>query len=145
MSSWGTRRLTHVSRRTYLVAVWTGILTGLAGCSDGIFSEGSESPGDGTNDPWSQPTKLTPDDDGVTDFGQSVALTGDTALVTVELDEDPDGERVGYVFERIDGTWSQQAKLAPDDGDRSDVFGRSVALAGHTALVGSMQAGAYVF
>lgn len=40
-----------------------------------------------------------------------------------------------YVFKRANGTWSQQAKLVPEDGDAGDLFGSDVALAGDTALV----------
>lgn len=42
-----------------------------------------------------------------------------------------------------DGRWSQQTTLTPEAGSR--VFGRSVALASDTALVGSMADEAYVF
>lgn len=43
-----------------------------------------------------------------------------------------------FVFEGRDGIWEQRSKLVPDDGDRKDFFGKSVALAddGAIALVG---------
>lgn len=93
---------------------------------------------------WAQQAKLTPVDGDEHDrFGRSVALSGDglTALVGADKDEDPNGKSSGsgYVFERADGDWSQQAKLAATDGDEDDWFGLSVALAseGSTALVGA--------
>lgn len=68
-----------------------------------------------------------------------MALDGDTALVGVEEDAEPNGGDAGsaYVFVRSDGGWSQQAKLAATDGDSSDAFGTSVALDGDTAIVGA--------
>jgi hypothetical protein len=68
----------------------------------------------------------------------SVALDGDTALAGVT--------GAVYVFSRVDGVWSQQAKLT---GNVADRFGDSVALFGDTALVGaprhSERGAAYIF
>jgi hypothetical protein len=93
---------------------------------------------------WSQQAKLVAEDgDGGDEFGESVALTGDgaTALVGASADEDPNGEDAGsaYVFTADGDTWSQQAKVSPDDGDSSDSFGWSVDLSddGATALIGA--------
>jgi hypothetical protein len=99
---------------------------------------------------WQQGPKLTADDgDGMDFFGRSVALSaeGTVALVGAENDEDPNGsgEAVGtgagsaYVFGRRAGSWSQRAKLAPEDGDSGDQFGSSGSLAadGETAIVGA--------
>jgi hypothetical protein len=89
---------------------------------------------------WSQPQKLVAADGAVGDqFGISVALDGQTALVGAW------GANVGgntdqgaaYVFTRSGGSWSQQQKLAAAAGAASDIFGRSVALDGDTALVGA--------
>jgi len=102
-------------------------------------------------------TRFLPDDGDEGDrFGLAVALAGDTALVGAPLDEDPGGSDAGsaYVFERSGDGWAQRTKLVDDDGDEDDEFGRAVALAGDTALVGApreedpngMDAGAvYVF
>lgn len=81
------------------------------------------------------------DGDGRDNFGSSVALDGDTAVIGAWLDEDPNGDGAGsaYVFERGDDGWSQQAKLAAGDGDSGDRFGVSVALSGDTALIGAYQ------
>lgn len=99
---------------------------------------------------WRHQATLVPDDgDGVDLFGTAVALTGDgaTALVGARVDEDPNGEKGGsaYAFERSDGAWSQQAKLAPDDGEPNEVFGRSVALSAEAALIGTLSGAAYVY
>ncbi|MBX0286910.1 FG-GAP repeat protein [Halomicroarcula sp. F28] len=93
---------------------------------------------------WSQQAKLAADDGDIRDgFGGSVTLSSDgsTALIGAETDEDPNGSLAGsvYVFDGSGGSWSQQAKLAAEDGDRGDIFGWSVALSsdGSTALIGA--------
>ncbi|PSQ62958.1 MAG: PKD domain-containing protein [Halobacteriales archaeon SW_8_66_22] len=56
---------------------------------------------------WSQQTKLSADDGDPNDeFGYSVALSGDTALVGAFLDEDPHGLKAGsaYVFDLSEGS-----------------------------------------
>ncbi len=93
---------------------------------------------------WSQQASLAPDDGDSEDrFGRAVALSGDTLVVGVYYDEDPNGDHAGsvYVFERGSG-WAggganQAAKLAPDDGDSGDYFGYAVALSGDTLVVGA--------
>lgn len=93
-----------------------------------------------TPDRPSESSKLAADDGDSKDrFGNAVALDGDTTLVGVEEDAEPNGGDAGsaYVFVRSGGEWSQQAKLAAADGDSSDAFGHSVALDGDTALVGA--------
>jgi hypothetical protein len=100
-----------------------------------VFERGGEG--------WTQQAKLTANDGEEADyFGISVALTdsGDTALIGASSDS-PNGPGSGsaYVFEYSGGTWTQQTKLIPDDGDSTDYFGREVTLAGSgdTALVGT--------
>jgi hypothetical protein len=85
---------------------------------------------------WSQQTKLAASDGAAEDrFGNSVALTGDTALIGAYLDNSDRGS--AYVFTRSGSTWSQQAKLTASDAAVSDLFGNSVALSDDTALVGA--------
>jgi len=88
---------------------------------------------------WTQQAKLLASD-GVTgdDFGRSVSLSGDTALIGAYYDDD-NGEHSGsaYVFTRTGTTWTQQAKLLASDGAADDWFGESVALDGDTALIGA--------
>jgi hypothetical protein len=95
---------------------------------------------------WSQQAKLVANDGDDGDrFGFSVALAGDgsTALIGAEEDDEPNGEAAGaaYVFARDGTSWSQGAKLAPEDGDSGDDFGWRIALAedGSTALVGAYE------
>lgn len=92
---------------------------------------------------WLQQAKLMADDGADTDiFGVRVALSGDTALISARRDDDETmGVDAGsaYVFVREGSTWHQQAKLTALDGSADDRFGRSVAIAGDTAIVGAMQ------
>ena len=74
------------------------------------------------------------------EFGSSVALSGDTALVGVWYDDVGGNNNQGsaYVFTRSGTTWTQQAQLIAADGELGDWFGLSVALDGDTALVGAI-------
>jgi len=89
---------------------------------------------------WVQQAKLVASDGLANDnFGFSVFISGDTALVGAYLDDVGAISNQGsaYVFTRSGSTWTQQAKLTASDGAASDFFGYSVALAGSTALVGA--------
>jgi len=92
---------------------------------------------DGTNT-WSQQAKLIASDPG-SGFGNSVAISGDTAVVGVSHD-DNEGIKAGsvYVFTRNStGIWSQQAKLTDSNVAAENYFGDlSVAISDDTAMVG---------
>ncbi len=87
--------------------------------------------------------KLTASDGAASDgFGNSVVLSGDTALVGARLDDVGANADQGsaYVFVKPGGGWAtgtETAKLTASDGAASDYFGWSVALSGDTALVGA--------
>jgi len=88
---------------------------------------------------WTQQAKLTASDAAVEDrFGDSVSVSGDTAVVGAWKDDDG-GESSGsaYVFTRSGSTWTEQAKLTASDAAVEDLFGRSVSVSGDTAVVGS--------
>ncbi len=83
--------------------------------------------------------KLTASDGAISDlFGYSVSISGDTAVVGADGDDD-NGTDSGsaYVFVRSGTTWSQQAKLTASDGAEEDLFGWSVSISGDTAVVGA--------
>jgi hypothetical protein len=90
---------------------------------------------------WTQQAKLTAADGAAGDqFGYSVALSGDTAVITADADdEDVNGVDSGsaYVFTRSGTTWRQQAKLTAADGAAGDLFGVRVAISGDTAVIGA--------
>ncbi len=77
------------------------------------------------------------------DFGYSVAVSGDTAVVGA-WQEDAGGSNAGaaYVFQRNEGgqdNWGEVKKLAASDAQAFDQFGDSVALSGDTVVVGASQ------
>jgi hypothetical protein len=108
---------------------------------------------------WTQQAHLTASDGAAHDgFGDSVALSGDTALVGSPFNE-VDGKTLqgsAYVFTRTGTAWTEQAQLTAADGAADDRFSQDtgVALSGDTALVGAWgddvganvnQGSAYVF
>jgi len=104
---------------------------------------------------WAQQAKLTASDGAAGDqFGRSVSVSGETAVIGAYLDDD-NGSNSGsaYVFTRSGTTWTHQVKLIASDGAADDQFGRSVSVSGETAVVaayldddnGSNSGSAYVF
>ena len=92
-----------------------------------------------TGTTWTEQAKLTASDGAADDrFGSSVAIAGDTIVVGAYWDDD-NGSDSGsaYVFTRTGTTWTEQAKLTASDGAADDQFGRSVAIAGDTIVVGA--------
>ena len=106
---------------------------------------------------WIQQAKLTATDGAANDlFGNSVAISGDYALVGAPYDDIGANTQQGsaYVFVRSGSSWTQQQKLTAADGAANDNFGNSVAISGDYALVGApyddiganiQQGSAYVF
>ena len=89
---------------------------------------------------WAEEAKLTASDGAEGDiFGNSVSISGDTALVGA-LGDDDNGLNSGaaYVFRYNGSSWVEEAKLAASDGAASDQFGYSVSISGNTALVGAL-------
>lgn len=89
---------------------------------------------------WTETTKLTADDPGSNaNVGNSVSLSGGTALVGARYDPAPNGVKRGaaYIFEQTDAGWQQSIKLRAADGEKRDQFGTDVAIDGDTAVVGA--------
>ena len=89
---------------------------------------------------WEEKAKLVAEDAGEkAEFGHSVAISGDTAIVGAYLDPHEGRKKAGsaYIFVSEKGVWEQQAKLTPDDAEAGDSFGKSVAIHKHTAIVGA--------
>ncbi|RKI51147.1 DUF11 domain-containing protein [Corallococcus sp. AB004] len=85
---------------------------------------------------WCEQAKLTISDPVAGRyFGESVALSDDTALVGARSNVSYAGS--AYVFVRSGTTWSEQAKLTASDSGAPDLFGFSVAISGDTAVVGA--------
>ena len=75
--------------------------------------------------------------DGVAgdNYGHSVAVDGDTAVVGAYSQDDSKG--AAYVLTRQSGVWNQVAKLTDHNGGSVDYFGHSVAVDGDTVVVGA--------
>lgn len=86
--------------------------------------------------PWQETQRIqggdiTPSDN----FGNSVALDGDRALIGNRLDFSGPGS--AYVFRHEGQEWQEEQKLTASDGMMDDRFGVSVGLDGDTAVVGA--------
>lgn len=82
--------------------------------------------------------KLTASDPDIEDyFGNSVAISGTTALIGARRNDHSGVVDPGsvYVFDLTTGL--QTAKLTANDASRTDSFGKSVAVSGTTALIGA--------
>ncbi|MCH8844906.1 MAG: hypothetical protein IID61_18260, partial [SAR324 cluster bacterium] len=94
---------------------------------------------DGNGD-WIEVDILKASDAQASDnFGRSVSLSGDTAIVGAYL-EDTTATDAGaaYIFERdVNGNWIEVAILHASDATTFDYFGWSVALSGDYAIVGA--------
>jgi hypothetical protein len=75
-------------------------------------------------------------------FGASTAIDGDRMAIGA-----PGVAGIGavYLFERANGEWNEVAKVEPPGASVGDEFGLGVALAGTTLVVGTNNAGAYMF
>jgi hypothetical protein len=103
---------------------------------------------------WTEQQKLLASDGTEDDrFGVSVSISGETAVIGADGDDD-NGNLSGsaYVFVRSGTSWTEQQKLLASDGTESDVFGNSVSISGDTAVIGaysdfrdSHRGSAYVF
>ncbi len=94
---------------------------------------------DGTT--WVQQQKLTASNPARDDqFGRSVSLSGDRAVVGAHYSDCSAGSSCGsaYVY-RYDGTtWVQEQKLTAADAAHNDRFGVSVSLSGDKVVVGAV-------
>ncbi|HEY3391736.1 MAG TPA: FG-GAP repeat protein [Lacipirellulaceae bacterium] len=81
--------------------------------------------------------KLVPDDGAAGDwFGNSVGISGNTAIVGSYQDDDRgDFSGAAYLFDVATG--AQRMKLFPADGASNDQFGQSVAIGENVAIVGA--------
>ncbi|MBN2890910.1 MAG: T9SS type A sorting domain-containing protein [Bacteroidales bacterium] len=88
---------------------------------------------------WVQTAKLVPDDGEADDeFGYSVSISGNYAIVGAYMDDD-NGDESGsaYIFYNNGNTWEQMTKLTAIYGEAEDYFGYSVSISGNYAIVGA--------
>ncbi len=91
---------------------------------------------------WTEQQKLVPGDGAAQDeFGDALALDGDTALIGAPYDDD-NASNTGsvYVFDRVNGTFVQTQKLHASDAMAIDRFGfdEGIKLSGTTAAIGAV-------
>ncbi|MCI5115477.1 MAG: hypothetical protein D3912_11780, partial [Candidatus Electrothrix sp. AX1] len=79
---------------------------------------------------------LTEELAGGDQFGVSVSVSGDTAVIGAPFDDNKKGS--AYIFVRSpDNVWQLQQKIFAGDGATDDWFGRSVSISGDTVAVSS--------
>jgi len=83
--------------------------------------------------------KLTASDGDIVDeFGDVVAVDGNTAVVGARLDDDGGFDSgSAYVFTRNSGVWTEQQKLTASDAAANNFFGKRVAVDGDTIVIGA--------
>ena len=91
---------------------------------------------------------VAPDGSSFNDFGDAVAVSGETLVVGAPSLQQ--GRGALYVFERTGDTWSRVAVLVASDRAASDELGTSVAIDGDTIVAGahnddSSRGAAYTF
>ena len=101
---------------------------------------------------WVQETKLVaPDGRERDNFGSSVSVFGDTAVVGAPKEDNLSGNNAGavYVFQRSGTQWLFTHKLRASDGDETHQFGNAVSVSDDTLAIGAWRANwvgrAYVF
>ena len=98
---------------------------------------------------WTEEQKLLASDgDTLDQFGNSVSISGDYAIVGARMKDNRQG--ASYIFSRNNTTWTEEQKLLASDAALDDRFGWSVSIAGNYAIVGATgddnnKGSAYIF
>jgi hypothetical protein len=126
-------------------------IVGAIGDGDNGNSSGSAYVYRWTGSSWVQWQKLLPSDGTAGDqFGYSVSVNGDMAVVGAPYDTNGNGSNSGsaYVYRWNGSVWEQEQKLLASNGLANDNFGWSVSVSGDVAVVGAYGDGsgtAYVY
>jgi hypothetical protein len=95
---------------------------------------------------WDDVVKLTaPDAQEGDNFGISVAINGDTAIVGASFEDGGVGDPIShsgavYLYRRTGlNTWDDVTKIYAPDAQEQDVFGSSVAIDGEYLIIGAYQ------
>ena len=152
-------RLTSSDANTFDYFGWSVSLSGDTalvgswGANGAVANTGAAYVFTRTGTTWTEQAKLTSTNGAASDqFGYSVALDGDTAVIGAHFHDPGSLPKAGvaYVFDRSGTTWSETAQLSASDAARDADFGLSVSLQGTTAVVGAPLStaaggGAYVY
>ncbi len=88
---------------------------------------------------WAEQAEISPPEGEPGDFfGSSVAVDGDTALISA-WGGGHDQQGVVYVYGRSGISWTQQTQLTGSDSVAYDRFGISLALSANTAVIGALE------
>jgi len=95
---------------------------------------------------WTQVQKLVASDAATfDDFGFSLAIDGDYAVISSYLDDDfGNFSGSAYVFKRTAGVWTETQKLLPNAGAANQQFGFAVDIEGSQIIIGSRNDGTSV-
>ncbi|MEE8156235.1 MAG: FG-GAP repeat protein [Phycisphaerales bacterium] len=90
---------------------------------------------------WTEEQELLASDGAVPDnFGGSVSISGDVAVIGASFDDD-NGSNAGaaysFRFDPDTSQWVEEQKLLASDGTEGDFFGTAVAVFGEVAIVGA--------
>ena len=109
------------------------------GDSPPLFNSGAAYIFDFNGKQWIEQQKLTASDGGFSDqFGRSVSLSGQTAIIGALLDDDyANGSGSSYIYTFDGAEWSETAKLRYEAVQGVHAFGASVATDGEHAIVGA--------
>ncbi|MEZ4266521.1 MAG: hypothetical protein R3F39_09090 [Myxococcota bacterium] len=124
----------------YAVAISGGTaVVGAYGDDDAGSSSGAAYVFVRSGSTWSEQQKLLPIGGAAGDhFGFAVSLSGDTALVGADQDDDFGlGSGSAYAFVREGSTWTEQQRLNASDAAASDWFGAALAVSGDIAVIGA--------
>jgi hypothetical protein len=89
---------------------------------------------------WAETQEFWPDDsDSWDEFGNSISISGNIALIAAAGDDDAAGDTSGSAFVYVlqGSTWVQAGKLMATDAAPFEVFGYGVGVSGETALIGA--------
>jgi hypothetical protein len=99
---------------------------------------------------WSEQAKLiTPDGELADEFGQSVSISGDNAIVGASgkyfgshpnpnnLAPDKRSQGKVYVFHNNGTMWQEQAGFTASDGKAGDYFGKTISISGKHIIIGA--------
>ena len=90
---------------------------------------------------WGQQTTILPSDPNYNgNFGVSISVDGNYAIIGADGNDGGNYKGAAYIFKKSDDdeTWSQQAKLEADETrENSDIFGASVSISNNYAVIGA--------
>ena len=100
--------------------------------------------GSSLGDFWNSPyVELTASDGSTGDaFGYSIAIDGDTCVISAIRSESETGSAYVYASDE-NGVWSQTAKLTASNGTHDDYFGLDVAIDGDLCVIGAYGTNSY--